>query len=713
MGIRTRAIVVCATTMLLLLDWAPQVLSRPVELPLGYQLGRSPGTESKPQSKLWYLDGSWWCVLADDAGNHIYELQAHQWIPQDYEDALLGDAADRADVLWDGTRLIALLFGPTSQLFEFSYDPDKRRYHRLDGFPVSLDIPASSETAVIEQDSHDHLWITWTAERQVRVVHSLADHRNWNFPGMLLRDEVSADDISTVVAFGNGSIGVLWSDQARDEFAFRMRHDADALDQWAPREYVHGGERIADDHLNTCTDDAGRIYVASKNGAHELSVHLRDVDGKWTTHANVLQGGHGTRPIVMASNADDKLYLLYTRWHEGLEIVASREAPLGGLDFGEAVPFLSLLGEKVRLTDVTGTKQSLPAGTLVAIAHAKKRAWWNGWGAGVSAGASRSSAWDLNISMVARATGAALALPFDAAQGHDAADVSPSANQVSLGGFWSNDMSEPTWVRGVSGAALRFNGWRSFVTVRPSSSLNPPASFTLEAWVRRFGVWDNHVVLCKGAPGKRSYQLRIDKSNRVEFLREVVGEERKHRVRSQATIEDSLWHHIACVVDLQQQESRLYLDGVQVATAPDSGTTVQTDDPLYIGARVYKNRLREWWSGEIDQVRLSHSALHEADFVPAVRFPAAGTAMFLSWSRPYLGPGQEVSYEVLRSLDGGEFVSLRQEPMMDTSLLDAPSNPGRVTYRVRMLQPLGPGPADQWMEWFPATTNGSAVAHHR
>ena len=128
-----------------------------------------------------------------------------------------------------------------------------------------------------------------------------------------------------------------------------------------------------------------------------------------------------------------------------------------------------------------------------------------------------------------------------------------------------------------------------------------------------------------------------------------------------------------------------------------------TKDPLYIGARVYKNRLREWWPGEIDQVRLSHAVLHDADFVPQVRFPSTGPAMFLSWSRPYLGPEQEVAYEVLRSLDGEEFVSLLAEPMTDTCLLDAPPQPGRMTYRVRLAQRPGPGPADQWVEWLPAT----------
>ena len=95
MEFRARGIMACAAAMAFLLIRAPQAVSGSVEIPLGYELGRSSGTDSKPQSKLWYLDGSWWCVLPSDTGNRIDELQAHQWIPQDYQDALLGDAADR------------------------------------------------------------------------------------------------------------------------------------------------------------------------------------------------------------------------------------------------------------------------------------------------------------------------------------------------------------------------------------------------------------------------------------------------------------------------------------------------------------------------------------------------------------------------------------------------------------------------------------------
>jgi hypothetical protein len=708
--------------LLVHLSGATMAVGETVDHPLGYELGRCAGTDSKPQSKLWYQDGSWWCVLATPDGNRIHELVAHRWIALETPDALLADADHRADVLWDGTKLIVLLFGSSPQLFEFTYNASTRSYSRLAGFPVSLTIPAASETAVVDQDSQGRLWITWTADRQVRVAHSSPDHLQWNFPGTLLRDQVSDHDVSTVVAFGGNAMGVFWSDQARQEFAFRMRDDRDAPDAWKPVETVHAGERVADDHVNACVDASGRIYVVTKNGAHELAAHRRDERGTWTTQVDILQGGHGTRPILMLSEDDTQLHLLYSRWHDGLEIIAHRQAPLGTLDFGAAQPFLVLLGEDIRVKDVTGTKQTLPTGTLVAVAHAVNRAWWQGWGQGITSELARAASQPLTVSRIEQTPDAVLALSFDEGQGASVADATAMANLVSLGGEWVGDMSEPHWVAGVSGAALRFDGYRHFLTVADAPSLTPTGSFTIEAWVRRFGLWDNHVIVAKGVPGKRSYQLRIEEQNHIEFLRDVQGSKGKHRVRSATTIEDSLWHHIACVVDLQRLETRLYLDGVQVAATPDSGSGVQTDQPLYIGARVYKERLREWWPGEIDQVRLTPAVVYDADFVPATGFPTVGAAVFLSWASHYPGPvaaAAATSYEVFRQLPGAEFLPLLEQPTRRTQHRDIPPAAGLVTYRVRPQPANRHRPLDQSITWqselaspTPSETDSSTVTSH-
>jgi len=412
----------------------------------------------------------------------------------------------------------------------------------------------------------------------------------------------------------------------------------------------------------------------------------------------------------MLSDADSRLTLLYTRWHDGLEIIESRTAPLGTLDFGAPEPFIVLLGEDVRLTDVTGTKQSLPASTLVAVAHEAGRAWWNGWGDGISPGRSRTTHAALQVERVASTPDAFLALSFDDGRGSVTADASPEHQRATLGGPWGDDMSEPEWVPGVSGSALRFDGVRQFVMVEDQPSLTPAGSFTVEAWVRLFRQWENSVILCKGAPGERTYQLRLDSNNRVSFLRDVDGDDSKHRVRSKATVEDSLWHHVACVVDLERQESRIYLDGVRIAASPDSGSTTQTASPLFVGAREYKDRLREWWSGDIDQLRLSDGARYDADFVPPERFQEEGAVVLLSWAPRITDPASPRTYEVLRRQGETAFESLASGPITTAQLVDLPQR-GHVTYRVRPIGSAWPAPADQMIDWLPSTAPPVPAPH--
>jgi hypothetical protein len=646
-------------------------------------------------------DGSWWCVLATPGGNRIHELVGSQWVPLDSPDALLGEPEARADVLWTGRSLIVLLFGPHSHLSELSYDAARRDYALRPGFPVDLPLPTSSETAVVARDSQDRLWITWAADQQVSVTHSQPDHRHWSFPAQVLEDSVGADEISTVMSFGGDAIGVAWSDQRRSRFGFRMRHDRDDPQLWGETEIIAAGDRVADDHLNAAVDRQGNVYLASKNGRHELSVHRRDPSGHWSTAVDVMQGGHGTRPVIMVS--EDTAFLLYTRWHAGLEIVAYRRSPLDALDFSSELPLIVLLGEDVRLTDVTGTKQVLPDTTLIAMAQESGRAWWNGWGAGISPHRSRTSSMSLDVTTVERTDDAVLALSFDEETGCATFDASPASNRAVLGGEAAADMSEPERIAGRSGSALRFDGYRQYVAVADAPRLTPTGSFTLEAWVRRFSVWQNNVVVGKGAPGARTMQLRIDKQNRIEFLRDVVAGGHKHRVRSHTTIADSLWHHIACVVDLEARQTRVYLDGVRVAAAPDSGITVHTESTLYIGAREYKDTLREWWRGDIDQLRLSDGARYDADFVPPVRFPSVGSALFLSWAPPVHGPDVPQAYEVLRRRAGGALESLFDVPLRATQIVDLPGRPGQLTYRVRPVSSPWPAPADRQVQWLPAT----------
>jgi hypothetical protein len=475
-------------------------LALELDAPEGYAIDSCSGTDSKPQSKLWYLDGSWWCIIDSPAGNCIFELVDKQW--RRLETPVLGGHDGRADALWDGKRLIVLMYyeKAPSQLFEFEYDHHHRSY-RPTAAPVPLVIAPGSETMVIDQDSRRRLWVSYIADKKVYVAHSEADHSHWNLPGEVLQDSVSKDDISSVIAFGGHFVGVMWSDQKRDEFGFRVRADRDSLHAWHAEEVVDPGDGHADDHLHLTADRNGRVYAVTKDDRHKLNAHMRAPDGTWTNQEDILQGGDGTRPILLTAEDDHQLVMLYTRWHEGDEIISYRTSPLGALQFGAAMPFIAVPG--VELNDITATKQSLPRGNLVAVADGDHIAWWNGWGAHSGPRVS----WELTERVVWPLADAALGLDFDEGSGHEVVDDSPHALRGQLGGPWADDMCEPHWTRGVCGTGLEFDGVRDFVRVAAAPQLDLPGSLTLEAWVRRHSHDTKDVVLSKGIAGSRNYQV--------------------------------------------------------------------------------------------------------------------------------------------------------------------------------------------------------------
>lgn len=651
----------------------------PIEEPLGYLVAPCPGTDSKPQSKLWYNDAGWWAVLDGPGGNQIHRLTGMNWQPEPAPAGLLGGTPGRADVLWNGERLIVLVYGEHSRLFEFTYDAKTQHHEPVRGFPVDLAIPSGSETAVLAEDSQHRLWITYTTGGTVYAAHSGANGGEWSWPGQALRDSVSKDDISSVIAFAPGRIGVMWSDQTRDEFGFRVREDKAPPGAWGPAESIDHGNGNADDHIHLCTDRTGRVFAATKDDRHHISAHLRTPDGTWRTQEDILAGKHATRPILMAAEADGMLVLMYTRWYEGEEVIVYRTAPLGELEFGRPLPFLSVPG--VALNDVTSTKQSLPRGGVVAVADGGGNAWWNGWGlapAVAQAGRCDPAFEALPIKVC---PDAALALAFDEGHGNEVADSSPHELRGRLGGPWADDLSEPEWTPGMQGGALRFNGSRDFVWVDPAPQLDITHSITIETWVRRWKHESKDVVLCKGSPGCRTYQVRLLKDDQVEFLREVVGG-KNHVVTGTHALADTLWHHVACVFDSTAHESRIYLDGALDAAAPDSGAAALNDEPLCIGARVGKAELRDWFRGDIDQIRITAGVRYTAAFTPPVQFETGPPRLFIRWTPRYMGQESE-AYDLFRGSPGVALRQLNSAPLHSTTFFDTPDSPGPVLYELR------------------------------
>ena len=120
---------------------------------------------------------------------------------------------------------------------------------------------------------------------------------------------VASDDISSVIAFGPGKIGVMWSNQSQDAMYFAVHVDGAIDSTWQASKQAIAGPGEADDHINLKSlqsDGTGRVYAAVKtslttSNSPSLRLMVRDpATGNWTKLP--LRPGvsdNFTRPVVM------------------------------------------------------------------------------------------------------------------------------------------------------------------------------------------------------------------------------------------------------------------------------------------------------------------------------------------------------------------------------------------------------------------------------
>ncbi|MEA2535964.1 MAG: hypothetical protein QOF11_198 [Chloroflexota bacterium] len=307
-------------------------------------------TGSKPESKLWYNDGSWWASMwsTTPAGFYIYELDLQDETWTRTSTALDPRLGTRADTLWDGTKLYVASQrwkadgGATgvgtnfeTRLYRYSYNDATDAYTLDAGFPASIRTGIESETLVIAKDSTGMMWATWTQKQgsgnRVYTNHTVAnDDTDWSAPAALpvAGATTATDDISSIIAFsvsGQERVGVLWSNQAdlKDYFAWHV--DGAADDTWTVETAVaasSGNPKPADDHLNLKTDDSGRVYAVAKTSNSTSSqpmeqLLVREPGGTWSDHTVARVSDSPTRAILALDESSDTLHVFETGPHNG------------------------------------------------------------------------------------------------------------------------------------------------------------------------------------------------------------------------------------------------------------------------------------------------------------------------------------------------------------------------------------------------------------
>jgi hypothetical protein len=366
-----------------------------------YAGSASSPTGSKPESKLWFNDGTWWSAMnVDDPGSEVgprifkLNLETQAW--QDTGVQIDTRANVRSDVLWDGTKLYVATHvfsetpqsGTASNLYRFSYNTSTDSYTLDSGFPAQINT-WRTETLVLAKDSTGQLWATWTQQSQVFVNRTTGSDTAWGAPFALPGGTgIDVDDISSVVSFGGDRIGIMWSDQTADQMKFAVHQDSTSSDtSWSGPEVAVSGSNIADDHINLKADASGRVYAATKtsqnSGTNPLILLLvRNASGAWSTVVFGTVTDNQTRPIVVLHEARRRLYM-FASWDQSGDVIYMKETSMDSPSFpaGRGTAVI----DAADVNNATASKQAITdaSGLLVqASADATDLHWhfWNPFG---------------------------------------------------------------------------------------------------------------------------------------------------------------------------------------------------------------------------------------------------------------------------------------------------------------------------------------------
>jgi len=330
-------------------------------------------TESKPESKLWFHDGSWWGSLWS-AGAHEFRIQrlnpiTHAWVdtgvavearPDSHSDAL-----SVGDTLYLATHEFARGAGSPGDallVLRYHYQAGPRRYTLDPGFPVTIG-DTSTETMVIDRDSTGTLWACWKQNLRVWISHTQGSDTSWSAPTVLpgMTSDADSDDVCALIHFGN-RIGVMWSDQVLNGYFLTTHLDGAPAGQWSPVDIALAGE--SDDHIHLAADSAGRLFAVVKNQADEVKLLVRS-NGSWQQHLVGAAGAGLTRPIVLLDEEARRIRVFATVGSS----IREKTSSLDTISFAPGSGTVVIRDTDGDVNNATSTKQNVSASTgLVVLA---------------------------------------------------------------------------------------------------------------------------------------------------------------------------------------------------------------------------------------------------------------------------------------------------------------------------------------------------------
>lgn len=632
-------------------------------------------SDAKPQSKVWFSDGSWWSVFptsasgASSAGTWLWKLTGLTWS----EVLKLSTRTDtHADIRSVGSLAHILLYvGVNTQLVSVEYAAGTYQLWSVRSTPVNLTY-ATTETATIDVDSTGVMWYAAVnPSNQVVVYYSSSPYSTWNGPVVLETGVVGSDDIAVVTALPDGTVGVFWANENASvrRFGFRVHVDGADPATWAADEVPASqsaqnvGSGMSDDHMNLAVASDGTLYAAVKTsydtaGYPKMALLVRHSNGTWDDLYGVDEVG--TRPIVLLDETDGTLDYIYTS-AEGNNPIVYRQSPIGVISFGSRTTLQSssyndvsstkqaITGELVTIFSngsTMGGERCAPLGTTRTISgNAGIAGATLSYTDGTPKTATANGAGDYTITVVYNWSGTVTPLMGT----YTFAPVSKTYSNVVT------NLTGEDYSVSIAGAGIHFDGTDDYVTFGSAGGLGV-TNFTLETWFywtgsgactttgSTQGLQNVIPLIAKGRPDGTdgtnkdiNYFLGIDCSTgvlAVDFEDTASGTNHPYKGTLAAT--SNAWHHAAVTYNSTTGLYILYLDG-NVAGTTDIGDSIipRSDStcPTSLGTLIDSAGVNAgYFQGVIDEARIWNVVRTQTQILSEINYEiTSGTGLVARW----------------------------------------------------------------------------------
>jgi hypothetical protein len=276
-------------------------------------------------------------VFPNASGTWVWRLDNTTWNPVF---RINTSTSGKADVLPNGDVAHVLLYNGSgsTRLASLQYVPGSPGTYQFWSQRATVPtIPLSSgvEMATMAMDGAGRMWIASDAGSTIEVRYSDGNYSTWSAP-ITIGTGIGSDDICDITSLPNGSVGVIWSNQNTERFAFRTHAAGASPTSWsadespASQSALNVGAGFSDDHMSLAVTSNGAVYAAVKtsydtSGHPVIGLLVRRPTGVWDNFYSVDTDLGATRPIVVVNEAQGILMVVY---RNGSHDIVYRQASL-------------------------------------------------------------------------------------------------------------------------------------------------------------------------------------------------------------------------------------------------------------------------------------------------------------------------------------------------------------------------------------------------